>query len=259
MDEWVAKTEGRRWSTEGYHRAQRWLGHGPRLLVCCGADQRLGPSRTHRIVMAGMDFRGLTGHPARDYGSQGRMPQLTRVKPLSRPERRHPDKEEVPGSSPGTPTDQHPVASGRFSPESGCEPARPWAGQDRCRLPGRWGSSSRRICRRPAETPRCRIPGACRRSRSKRDTDAQRVRLHQLLGAVQGELQRAGCVFAGERGFRGGSGCGGVACDDTVSVSDMGRPSSLSFAEVRGEGREVLGGTIAHGRQQRGRCGGASR
>jgi hypothetical protein len=30
--------------------------------------------------------------------------QLTTAKPLSEPERRHPDKEEVPGSSPGTPT-----------------------------------------------------------------------------------------------------------------------------------------------------------
>ena len=46
-----------------------------------------------------------------------------------------------------------------------------------------------------------------------------------LLAAVQGERHRAGCDFAGGRGFRGGSGCGGVACDDTVSVSDMGRPS----------------------------------
>ena len=56
----------------------------------------------------------------------------------------------------------------------------------------------------------------------------------QLLAVVQGERQRAGCVFAGERGFRGGSGCGGVACDDTVSVSEMGRPSPLPFREVRG-------------------------
>jgi hypothetical protein len=55
-----------------------------------------------------------------------------------------------------------------------------------------------------------------------------------LLAAVQGERQRAGCVFPDERGFRGGSGCGGVACDDTVSVSDKGRPSPLPFAEVRG-------------------------
>ena len=50
MDEWVAKTEGRRWSTEGYHRAQRWLGHGPRLLICCGADQRLGPGAGTRAM-----------------------------------------------------------------------------------------------------------------------------------------------------------------------------------------------------------------
>ena len=51
----------------------------------------------------------------------------------------------------------------------------------------------------------------------------------RVLAAIQGGRQRAGCVFAGERGFRGGSGCGGVACDDTVSVSVMGRPSPLSF------------------------------
>ena len=52
---------------------------------------------------------------------------------------------------------------------------------------------------------------------------------HLVLAAIQGGRQRAGCVFAGERGFRGGSGCGGVGCDDTVSVSVMGRPSPLSF------------------------------
>ena len=56
----------------------------------------------------------------------------------------------------------------------------------------------------------------------------------RLLAAVQGERHRAGCVVAGERGFRGGSGCGGVACDDTVSVSDKGRPSPLPFPEARG-------------------------
>ena len=46
-----------------------------------------------------------------------------------------------------------------------------------------------------------------------------------VLAAVLGERHRAGCDLAGERGFRGGSGCGWVACDDTVSVSDTGRPS----------------------------------
>jgi hypothetical protein len=46
-----------------------------------------------------------------------------------------------------------------------------------------------------------------------------------VLGAIQSERHRAGCVFAGERDFRGGSGCGGVACAGTVSVSDTGRPS----------------------------------
>jgi hypothetical protein len=50
-----------------------------------------------------------------------------------------------------------------------------------------------------------------------------------VLAAIQGERRWRGCVFAGERGFRGGSGCGGVACDDSVSVSDKGRPSPLSF------------------------------
>ena len=57
---------------------------------------------------------------------------------------------------------------------------------------------------------------------------------YDLLGAIQGDRHRAGCVFAGERGFRGGSGCGLVACDDTVSVSDKGRPSPLPFREDRG-------------------------
>jgi hypothetical protein len=55
-----------------------------------------------------------------------------------------------------------------------------------------------------------------------------------LLAAVQGERRWRGGVFAGERGFRGGSGCGLVGCDDTVSVSDMGRPSPLPFREARG-------------------------
>ena len=46
-----------------------------------------------------------------------------------------------------------------------------------------------------------------------------------VLGVIQGDRRWAGCVVAGDRGFRGGSGCGRVACDDTVSVSGMGRPS----------------------------------
>ncbi len=53
--------------------------------------------------------------------------------------------------------------------------------------------------------------------------------LERVLAAIQGGRHRAGCVFAGERGFRGGSGCGGVACDGTVSVSVTGRPSPLPF------------------------------
>jgi len=59
-------------------------------------------------------------------------------------------------------------------------------------------------------------------------------RMTLLLGAIQGDRHRAGCVFASERGFRGGSGCGLAACDDTVSVSDKGRPSPLPFREDRG-------------------------
>jgi hypothetical protein len=55
-----------------------------------------------------------------------------------------------------------------------------------------------------------------------------------LLAAVQGERHRAGCVVAGERGFGDGPGCERVVCDDTVSVSDKGRPSALSFPEARG-------------------------
>jgi hypothetical protein len=58
--------------------------------------------------------------------------------------------------------------------------------------------------------------------------------LEGVLAAVQGERRWRGGVFAGERGFRGGSGCGLVGCDDTVSVSDMGRPSPLPFREARG-------------------------
>jgi hypothetical protein len=46
-----------------------------------------------------------------------------------------------------------------------------------------------------------------------------------VLAAVQGERHRGGGAAAGKRGFSGGSGCGGVACDDSVSVSVSGRPS----------------------------------
>ena len=49
--------------------------------------------------------------------------------------------------------------------------------------------------------------------------------LRVVLAAIQGERRWGGCVVAGECGFRGGSGCGRVACDDTVSTSDKGRPS----------------------------------
>ena len=56
----------------------------------------------------------------------------------------------------------------------------------------------------------------------------------RVLAAVQGERHRAGCGVAGERGFGDGSGCGRVVCDDTVSVSDKGRPSPLPFPEARG-------------------------
>ena len=47
----------------------------------------------------------------------------------------------------------------------------------------------------------------------------------RLLAAAQCDARWGGCAVAGGRGFRGGSGCGGVACDDTVSVSVTGRPS----------------------------------
>jgi hypothetical protein len=86
-----------------------------------------------------------------------------------------------------------------------------------------------------------------------------RYLLVQVLAAVQGERRWRGCVFAAERGFRGGSGCGGVGCDDTVSVSGKGRPSPLAFCRSPGRAVRVLGGTIAHGRQQRGRRRVASR
>ncbi len=55
-----------------------------------------------------------------------------------------------------------------------------------------------------------------------------------VLAAVPGERHWGGCVVAGGRVFRGGSGCGRVACGDTVSTSDMGRPSPLPFREARG-------------------------
>jgi Caspase domain/AAA ATPase domain len=63
---------------------------------------------------------------------------------------------------------------------------------------------------------------------------AETIAARYLLAAIQRERRWLGCVFAGERVFRGGSGCGGVACDDTVSVSVSGRPSPLPFPEVRG-------------------------
>jgi len=46
-----------------------------------------------------------------------------------------------------------------------------------------------------------------------------------VLAAIEGERCWADGVVAGELGFCGGSGCGRAACDDSVSVSDMGRPS----------------------------------
>jgi serine/threonine-protein kinase len=55
-----------------------------------------------------------------------------------------------------------------------------------------------------------------------------------LLAAIQGERHLGGRVVAGERDFRDGSGCGRVACDDTVSVSDKGRPSPVPFSEAPG-------------------------
>jgi hypothetical protein len=74
--------------------------------------------------------------------------------------------------------------------------------------------------------------------RSQRPHDRALPDLHplldQLLAAIQRELRWRGCVVAGERGFRGGSGCGGVACDDTVSVSERDGPPRYLFAEVRG-------------------------
>jgi hypothetical protein len=51
----------------------------------------------------------------------------------------------------------------------------------------------------------------------------------QVLAAIQGDRHWAGGVVAGERCFYGGSGCGWGACDDTVSVSDTGRPSPVTF------------------------------
>ena len=56
-------------------------------------------------------------------------------------------------------------------------------------------------------------------------TNAVKATAGRVLAAIQRERRWRGCVFAGERVFRGGSGCGGVACDDTVSVSVTGRPS----------------------------------
>jgi hypothetical protein len=74
-----------------------------------------------------------------------------------------------------------------------------------------WPEGMRLICA-PGRTPACAAT-RCRPASLR------------VLAAVEGERLRSGCVVAGGRGFRGGCGCGQVACDDTVSVSDMGRPS----------------------------------
>ena len=92
---------------------------------------------------------------------------------------------------------------------------------------------------------------------SSRTALAVRVIEVGMLVAVLHDARWGGCVVAGGRGFRGGSGCGRVACDDTVSVSDTAGPPRYLLPKS-GEGREVLGGTVAHGRQQRGGRGGSS-
>ena len=101
---------------------------------------------------------------------------------------------------------------------------------------------------RTSGAPSMRLPTG----RTRSDTDPRLAILAAyVLAAIQGVRRWRGCVFAGERVFRGGSGCGGVACDDTVSVSDLGRPSPWSFWRSSGRAVGVRGGTIAHGRQQR--------
>ncbi len=60
------------------------------------------------------------------------------------------------------------------------------------------------------------------------------VGLYLVLAAVRGERCLGDRVVAGERVFRGGSGCGRVARDGTVGVSDKCRPSPVPFAEAPG-------------------------
>jgi hypothetical protein len=47
----------------------------------------------------------------------------------------------------------------------------------------------------------------------------------RLLDVIQDEHGRAGRVVGGEHGVFAGSGCGGLVCDDSVSMSERGRPS----------------------------------
>jgi len=47
----------------------------------------------------------------------------------------------------------------------------------------------------------------------------------QVLDAIHGERGGGGGVTGGERGVSRDSGCGWLACDDILTVSDSGRPS----------------------------------
>jgi hypothetical protein len=55
-----------------------------------------------------------------------------------------------------------------------------------------------------------------------------------LLDAIQGEHRRAGRVVDGGHAVFPGFGLRGLACDDTLIMSERGRPSPLPFAEARG-------------------------
>lgn len=56
----------------------------------------------------------------------------------------------------------------------------------------------------------------------------------QVLDAIHGEHRRAGWVIDGEHGFSAGLGCGWQVRDDTLSMSERGRPSLCPFAEAQG-------------------------
>jgi len=58
--------------------------------------------------------------------------------------------------------------------------------------------------------------------------------LDSLLDAIRGEHGWRGPVIDGECGVSGVRVAGGLVRDDTLSMSEWGRPSPCPFAEARG-------------------------